>query len=189
MVEQARPGRMQRLGADGLFHGCDRDYREPALSRLDRDLDRDCRHAARAEDHHHVGRRQVEVGENRSSETFDSLDEHRLPLPVRANDLGMEGHRELDDRMEPGVRAVARKHLLDRNPRVARAEEMDETARGDGVGAHGAGAVEGGVLCLLETLEQCARFAEPGGHHSHRRPAPSANRRRGGRRRRPWPCP
>ena len=63
------------------------------------------------------------------------LDEHRLPLPVRADDLRVEGHRELDDRVEAGIRAVAREHLLDRDARVAGAEEVDEPAAGDRVGA------------------------------------------------------
>ena len=37
--------------------------------------------------------------------------------------------------MEAGERAVAREHLLDGDPRVARPEEVDETAGADRVGA------------------------------------------------------
>jgi hypothetical protein len=71
--------------------------------------------SARAEDEHRVGRAQVVTGENLLGETLYPLDEHRLALAVRADDLSVEGHRELDDRIEPGEGAVAREELLDGN--------------------------------------------------------------------------
>ena len=60
----------------------------------------------------------------------------------------VEGHRELDDGVEPGVGAVTREHLLDRDPRVAGAEEMDEAAARDRVGAELRDLGHGGALAL-----------------------------------------
>ena len=73
----------------------------------------------------------VEPGEDLRGEALRALDEHRLALPVRADDLGVEGHRELDERVEAGIGAVAREELLDRDPRVAGAEDVHEPAAGD----------------------------------------------------------
>ena len=63
-------------------------------------LDRHGRGAAGAEHHHRVGRAQVEVGQDRLGQPLDALDEHRLALAVGADDLRVEGHRELDHRVE-----------------------------------------------------------------------------------------
>ena len=59
--------------------------------------------------------------------------------PLAPDDLGVERHRQLGDRVEPRVRAVAREHLLDRDPRVAGPEQVDEAAGGDRLGAPLAG--------------------------------------------------
>ena len=58
--------------------------------------------AVRGEDDHEVVLAEAEVVEDDLGETRRALDEHRLALPVRADDLGMERHRQLDDRIEPG---------------------------------------------------------------------------------------
>ena len=89
------------------------------------------------------------------------LDEHRLALAVGAHDLGVEGHRQLDHGVEPGIRAVAREHLLDRDARVAGAEQVDQAVRRDGIGAPAARRLEGIGLGRGEALEQRVRIADP----------------------------
>jgi len=63
-----------------------------------------------------VVRCEGEVVEDHLSEARHPLDEHGLPLAVRPHDLGVERHRQFDQRIEPGIRAIAREHLLDRDP-------------------------------------------------------------------------
>ena len=75
---------------------------------LGRDLDGHRRQPVGAEDHHDVGRPELEVREDYLSEALHTLDEHRLTLAVGADDLGVVRHRELDHRVEPGIGAVAR---------------------------------------------------------------------------------
>ena len=41
---------------------------------------------------------EAEVDEDHLGQAGHALDEHRLALAVRADDLGVEGHRQLDDR-------------------------------------------------------------------------------------------
>ena len=67
-------------------------------------------------------------------EPLDVLQEHRLPLAVGADDRVVEGHRQFDDRVEPRERSVPREQLLDRHPRVARAEDVHEPALQDRAG-------------------------------------------------------
>ena len=98
-------------------------------------------------------------------EARHALDEHRLPLAVRADDLRVEGHRELDDRVEARVGAVAREHLLDGDPRVAGAEEVDEPVAGDRVGAEPARGLDRLVLARRR------RRAAPRAASSQRSPA------------------
>jgi hypothetical protein len=124
-----------------------------------RHLDRHGRQAAVAEDDHRVGRAQREVGQDLGGEPLGALDEHRLPLAVRADDLRVEGHRELDDRVEPRIRAVAREHLLDGDPRVAGAEDVHEAAAADRVRADLARALHRLALGL-EPLEERLRGLE-----------------------------
>ena len=78
------------------------------------------------EDHHHVVRPEAEVAQDDLGQAGHALDEHRLPLAVGAHHLGVEGHRQLHDGVEAGEAAVAREHLLDRDARVAGAEEMHQ---------------------------------------------------------------
>src|SRR5204862_6371082 len=105
--------------------------RKPKLAGAPGHLDRNGSEPTGAEDHHRVGWSEVEVAQDDLTQAFRALDEHRLPLPVGAHDLRVERHRQLDDRMEAGIRAVAREHLLDGDARVAAAEEVDEAAGGD----------------------------------------------------------
>ncbi len=100
------------------------------------------RQAAGREDDHHVVRPEREVRQDDLGEPGRPLDEHRLALAVRADDLGVERHRQLDHRVEARVRAVAREHLLDRDARVARPEQVDEAIGGDRVGAPAAGRLD-----------------------------------------------
>jgi hypothetical protein len=161
VVQQARARRVPRRRRERLRPRGDRDHRQPARARLPRDLDRDGGPAARAEDHHHVLGAQLEVGQDRPGEPLDPLDEHRLALAVRADDLGVVGHAQLDDRVEARVRAVAREHLLDGDPRVARAEEVHQPAAADRPRAEGAGALDLLRLGALDPLEHLARRLDP----------------------------
>src|SRR5918994_3886980 len=148
VVAEARP--LPHLGLGERRH---RNDRQPTGLRALGDLDRDGSAAAGAEDEHHVRRLQLEVGEDRLRQALDPLDEHRLALAVGADDLRVEGHRELDDRVEARIGAVAREHLLDRDPRVAGAEQMHEAAARDRVGTE-AGDLGHGRALRLEPFQQ-----------------------------------
>ena len=63
------------------------------------------------------------------AEPLDVLQEHRLPLAVGADDGVVIGHRQLDDRVEARERPVAREHLLDRHPRMARCRRRGPAGR------------------------------------------------------------
>src|SRR5829696_5826510 len=159
VVEEPRAGRVLRRRRERMGDGGDGDHRQPRLAGPARHLDRHGGEAAVAEDDHRVGRAQREVGQDLGGEPLGALDEHRLPLAVRADDLRMEGHRELDDRVEPRIRAVAREHLLDRDPRMAGAEHVHESAAADRVRADPARALHRLALGL-EPLEQRLRGLE-----------------------------
>ncbi len=131
----------------------DGDHREAAASGSLRHLDRDGGQAADAEDDHHVRRLELEVGEDRLGQPLDALDEHRLSLTIGADDLRVERHRELHDRVEARVRPVAREHLLDGDARVARAEEMDEPPGSDCLRAQAACLRERVGLCVLDPAQ------------------------------------
>ena len=83
----------------------------------------------------HVVRAEAEVVEDDLGQAGHALDEHGLALAVGAHHVGVVRHRQLHDGMEAREAAVAREHLLDRDARVARAEEVHEAVRGDGRGA------------------------------------------------------
>ena len=117
-------------------------------------LERNCRQAAGAEDEQRVRRRELEVREDLGREPLDALDEHRLPLAVRAHDLRVEGHRELHDRVKPRIGAVAGEELLDRDPRVTGAEGVDKPVGGDCVRADAARVVECVLLRRFDALEE-----------------------------------
>ena len=124
-------GRGHRLGDRG-----DRDDRQAAGPRAHRHLDRDRREprGARTPSSRPAARTGSSTRMTSASPSV-ALDEHRLPLAVGPDDLGVERHRQLGDRVEPRVRAVAREHLLERDARVAGPEQVDEPAVGDGRGA------------------------------------------------------
>ena len=130
--------------------------RRPRARAPRRHLDRHGRRAAGREDHHHVRRAEGEVREDDLGQAGCPLDEHRLALAVRADDLGVERHRQLDHRVEPRVRAVAREHLLDRDARVAGPEQVDEAVVRDRLGAPAAGGLDGLALGRRQALEQDA---------------------------------
>src|SRR5712691_4833375 len=136
------------------------DHRQAPGPGSARHLHHDRAQPARREDEHRVVRRESKVGEDDLGETWRALDEYRLALAVGADDLGVKGHRELDDRVEARVRAVAGKHLLDRDPRVAGSEEVDEAARADGLRADTAGALDGLRLRVEDLLHE----RDPGLH-------------------------
>ena len=114
----------------------------------------------------------VKFDEDDLGEARRPLDEHRLALAVGADDLGVERHRQLDHRVEAGIRAVAREHLLDRDPRVAGPEQVDEPVGGDRVGAPLARLLDRVGLGRREPLEQRRRASSS---------QASARRRRGRR--------
>ena len=130
------------------------DHSQAARPRLLRHLDRQGREAARREDDHQVVGPKLKFERIVAASPGMSLDEHRLALAVGADDLRVERHRQLDDRVEARVRAVAREHLLDRDARVACAEEVDQAAAGDRVGAPLAGGLDGIRLRVADALEQ-----------------------------------
>ena len=117
------------------------------------------------------------IGPNEKFERMTSarpgraLDEHCLALAVGADHLRVERHRQLDHRVEAGVRAVAREHLLDRDPRVAGPEEMDEAVRCDRIGAPLARGLDRLALCRGDPIEDSGRLGHPGkrscGSHGH----------------------
>ena len=109
-------------------------------------------------------RAEREVGQDHLGQPGHPLDVHRLALAVGADDLRVERHRQLDDRVEAGVRAVAREHLLDRDPRMAGPEQVDETAAGDRVGTPLAGFGDRPGLGLAEPGEQALGLGQPVEH-------------------------
>jgi len=143
-----------------VLHRGDGHHGKAPAARALSDLDRNGGETADAEHDHHVGRLELEVREDDLGQPFHPLDEHRLPLAVGADDLRMEGHRELHDRVETGEGAVAREQLLDGDARVARAEGVDEAAHADRVGAQLARLRQGVRLRLLDPPQQRGRRVE-----------------------------
>ena len=149
-----------------------RDDLQAAGPRAARELHRNRGRTAGREDHHDIARPEREVVEDHLGEAGHPFDEHRLALAVGADDLGVEGHRQLDDRVEARVRTVAREHLLDRNPRMARPEQVDETVRGDRLGRPLARGLDRAGLGRGHLLEDGRRCGHPGqrrnARHGHR---------------------
>ena len=112
--------------------------------------------------------RQIEVAQNAFGQPADILQEHRLPLAVRADDQVMKAQRQLDDRIEAGERAVARPHFLDQNPAVARAEQMDH-APGQNRFREPIGRLLNGRLLLLYDGEQFTAFLQVPRSRTHGR--------------------
>ena len=75
--------------------------------------------------------------------------------------------------MEARIGPVAREHLLDGDPRVAGAEEVDEPAAADRVGAQVGRPLELGVL-VGEPVQQLAHHVEVAGRRRHAHPATAA---------------
>ena len=162
MVEQPCPRGVLRLPRQRLLPRRDDDHREPSRPCLGRDLDGHRGQPVGTEDHHRVGRPKLEVREDHLGEALHPLDEHGLTLAVGADDLGVVRHRELDHRVEPGVRAVARKHLLHRDARVPGAEQVHEPASADRIRAETTGGFQRLRLRLCESGEELLRRFEPG---------------------------
>ena len=76
---------------------------------------------------------------------------------------------------KPGNAAVAGEHLLDGDARVPRAEQVDEPAGGDRVGAAVARGLEGVALRLLDAVEQPAGGRDPAPRRHLAHPALPAN--------------
>ena len=114
LVEQAAADRRIDVARHRLATDVTAMTRRPRCPRAARHLDRDRGRAAGGEDDHDVLGAEREVVEDDLGQAGHALDEHRLALAVGADDLGVERHRQLGDRVEPRVRAVAREHLLDR---------------------------------------------------------------------------
>ena len=125
-------------------------------------------------------RAEGEVRQDDLGEAGRPLDEHRLALAVGADDLGVERHRQLDDRVEARVRAVAREHLLDRDARVAGAEEVDEAVGGDGVGAPLAGLLDRLGLRRGDAVEHARRRRRSSAPRGPARSCPSRSSGRSG---------
>lgn len=64
----------------------------------------------------------------------------------------MVGKRELDQRDESGEAALPRRHLLAHHPRVAVAEQENQSAVCDGAGTNLGSALDGVELCLTDFL-------------------------------------
>jgi hypothetical protein len=124
-------------------------------------LDRHGVAPGRAEHEDRVGRAQLEVVENGPGEARNALDEHRLPLAIRAGDLGMEGHRQLDERMPARIRAVSREHLLHRNAGMAGAERVHDAAAADRCSGDRCRRVERRRLRLLDPIQHVSGLIDP----------------------------
>ena len=165
MIEQPGPGGVRRRDGHGFGDRCHRDHRHASILGSPRDLDW---HGAAPADAEHderiVGPKAV-VGQDDLGEPLDPLDEHRLTLAVRSNDLGVEGHRQLGDGVKAGVGAVAGEHLLCGDAAVPAAKEMDEASSGDGVGTYGRGLGDGVHLGGLELIEETPRLVKPPAAH------------------------
>ena len=175
VVEQARARRVLRLAGHRLRDRGDRDDGKPTLARAPGHLDRHGRPAAGAEDEHRVGRAELEVGQDPLRETLHALDEHRLALAVRAHDLRVERHRELDDRVEardtsrsagtaprPGC-ASGPCRTRGRARRAPIASRAEPARLGERVG-----------LRLLDAAEQLSRGCEEPARRAHRAGVESA---------------
>ena len=112
----------------------DRDHAHAAPLKLLRHLDRHDVAAAGGDHERGILRREVEVPQDARSKAAHVLEEHRLPLPIRADDEIVEAERQLDDRIEPRERAVARPHLLDHDAAVAGAEDVHHASGEDRLG-------------------------------------------------------
>ena len=104
---------------------------------------------------------EAEVAEDDLGQSGHALDEHGLLLTVRADHLGVERHRQLHDGIEAREAAVAREHLLDRDARVAGAEEVHQPVRGDGVRAEPRDRSMGSRWVVADASQQCLGLAEP----------------------------
>ena len=81
--------------------------------------------AAAGGDHQRgILRCQREIAQDPFGQAADVFQEHRLPLPIGANDQIVKRNRQLDDGIETGKGAVTGPHLLDHDARVAAAENM-----------------------------------------------------------------
>ncbi len=192
LVEQAAADERVGLVRQRLLHGGHGDHPEAALPGATGHLDRHRREPARREDDHHVARAEREVGQDHLGQPGHPLDVHRLTLAVGADHLRVERHRQLDHRVEAGVRAVAREHLLDRDARMTGPEQVDETAAGDRVGTPRARFGDRPGLGLAEPGEQALGLGQPVEHArvgGGRRHGVISSRSRSCHRRRPprWP--
>src|SRR5262245_3763596 len=92
----------------GVFATDDRDHPDTALAKTFRDFDRDDVATARRGHERGIFRLEIEVPQNALGQSAHVLEEHRLPLAVRAHHEIMKAEREFDDRIEPRERSVAR---------------------------------------------------------------------------------
>ena len=88
------------------------------------------------------------------------LEEHGLPLAVRADHQVVVGEGELDDGMEAGEAAVAGEHLFDNDARMSRAEEVDESVACNGIGTDFGGPLDGIELRGFDSFEDGFRLGE-----------------------------
>src|SRR5438445_6996555 len=178
-VHQAGAGLWLYLARLRLRDRCDRDHREAPFPGAPRELHDHRAQAARREHHHRVLRREVEVRQDDLGQAGHALDEHRLALAVGPDDLGVEGHRQLDDGVEARIGAIARKHLLHRDARVAGSEKVDETTRADRLRADLARPLDGVALRFADLFQDGDSRLDPAFRHGQRpwnlcRPTPSA---------------
>ena len=131
----------------------------PQPLRLQRHVDRHGVAAAGRDGQERVVGRRREVPPEDRPEALDVLQEHRLPLAVGPDDRVVIGHRQLDDRVEPRERAVAREHLLDGHPRMARAEDVDQPAARGSSPAKRAAASRIAGNCVASIASIAARTA------------------------------
>ena len=104
-------------------------------ARSHRHLD-DHRPDAAGRDHDEgVMRAEMEALQDFFGISLEFLQMQGRPQAVGAHDGGMIGKREFDQGEETRVTALARRHLLAHHPRVAGAEEKDQPAIGDRLGA------------------------------------------------------
>src|SRR5262245_3361084 len=103
-----------------------------------------------------IGWAEHKVAKNDLTKTFHVLEEHCLSLSVRADHEVMKGEGELDDGMETWKTSMPREHLLDENPRVPCAKQVDQSISRDGLRAKFSCAFDNIHLSRFDPIENCS---------------------------------
>src|SRR5688500_6909455 len=100
-----------------------------------------------------IWRTKNEVAKDHLAEALHVLKEHGLSLSIGADNEVVKRERQIVDRMEARETPMTREHLFDKDPRVARAEEMDQAIARDGLRAKLGSAFDGVHLRRFDPVE------------------------------------